>query len=309
MKPPLDIVVVGGLNTDFLIRGPSLPEPGETIQGGEFLSAPGGKGANQAVVTARLGSRTAMIGKVGREPRGTDLIKALQKERVNTRWIFRDAKTPTGAALIMVDQSGEKQILASPGANEKLTQTELHKAASILKQCRVLMLQFEVPMPVVVEAARLARRGRARVVLDPAPAHPMPKELFELVDFIRPNASEAEALTGCKVTDRASARKAAHQLLKRGIGAVGIQAGEAGDLLVTPDEEHWLPRVKVQTVDATGAGDAFVAAMAVALSEGKSWLEAGRLANATAALATTKFGAQAGLPTRAEAERLLCKVR
>ena len=302
VKAKWDVVVLGGANMDYLIRGKKLPAPGETVDGDEVRIACGGKGANQAIAAARLGAQVAFVGRVGNDENGKETVRNLKREEVDVSAMQFDSKKATGAALVMVDAQAEKQILVAPGANQQLT---VRGAESLLRSARVLLLQFEVPMRTVLAAAKIAHRAGAKIVLDPAPAAKPPVELLKLVHFIRPNSSEAEALTGIKVRNRADARRAAHALFDRGVQAAAIQAGHEGDLVVWRDGERLFPRLKVKSVDATGAGDAFAAGIAVALAEGKSFVEAGALANAAAALATTKFGAQTALPRRQEVLRLL----
>jgi ribokinase len=302
-----DVAVVGSANTDFLIRGPKLPAAGETVGGEEFHEGAGGKGANQAVAAARLGARTAFVARLGRDRRGDELAAALTAEGVDLRGVARDAAAPTGAAVIMVDRKGEKSILIAPGANGRLGAADVDAAADVIRAARVVLCQLEVPLEAVLAAARLGRAAGAKVVLDPAPARPLPDELLSLLDVIRPNATEAETLTGVKVSDRGSARRAAEQLLGRGVRAVAVQAGGDGNLLVWPGGECWMPKLPVKSIDATGAGDAFAAGLAVMLAEDRPPDEAGPFANAAAALATTAVGAQAGLPRRQDVHRLLAQ--
>lgn len=302
---PFDVIVVGGINSDFVLRGQYLPGPGQTVLCDSFFQGPGGKGANQAVAAARLGARVAIIGCVGNDDRGKSLIANLRREDVETRFITQTPKAVTGVALIMVDQSGEKSIGACMGANHKLSAIDIHHAREALQNCKVLLMQFEAPDPALVAAAKLARKAGAKIVLDPAPPRKIPKQLLPLLDIIRPNSSEAEFLTGIKVEDRASARRAANALMKKGLSAVALQAGNGADLFVWPGGEEYLPHFKVKSIDATGAGDAFAAALCVGLAEGKSLAEAGRMASATAALKTLKLGAQAGLPSRRKLEQFL----
>lgn len=300
-----DVVVVGGVNTDYLVRGERLPRPGETLEGEIFQEAPGGKGANQAVAVARLERRVGLIARIGRDQRGHRFLDQLAGEGVDVRYIRRDDDAITGVALIMVDRAGEKQILTAPGANRRLSGIDVGAAKGTIATSKVLLAQLEVPLPAVTLALRLARAAGVRTVLDPAPAVPLSEDVLQLVDVIRPNASEAETLTGVPVRDRTSAARAARVLLDRGVAAAVLQTGEAGDLLVTPNEERFLPRIPVESVDATGAGDAFAAALAVGLAEERSLTEAAAMGSAAAALATTKLGAQAGLPRREEVLRLL----
>jgi ribokinase len=300
-----DIVVVGGINSDFVLRGDAVPKPGETVVMPEFFQGPGGKGANQAVAAARLGRRVAMIGCVGDDERGDAAIANFIREGVETRWIAR-AKTHTGVALILVDKDGEKSIGANMGANSKLTVAHVRAAAEAISACKVLLMQMEVPDAALVAAAKLKKDRR--VFLDPAPPRQLAKGLLSRIEVIRPNSSEAEFLTGIKVTDQKSASRAARALIKQGAQIVIIQAGDGGDLLVSPMGEIYSPHFEVKSVDATGAGDAFAAAFAVGLAESHRDFEGIlRMASATAALKTTKMGAQAGLPKRRALERFLRK--
>ena len=188
-----------------------------------------------------------------------------------------------------------------------MKRAHIRKAEPMIARADVLLMQFESALECVLESARIARKHNVKVVLDPAPPTKFPSELFKLIYAIRPNSAEAEFLTGVKVKDRASARRAAQVLIKKGVQIAAIQAGNAGDLVVSRDEEFLVPRLKVKSVDATGAGDAFAAGLAVAIAEGMRLEESAHFANITAALSTTKFGAQAGMPTRREVERLARK--
>jgi ribokinase len=304
-----DIVVVGGANWDYLIRGATLPAPGGTVRGDEFQEAPGGKGANQAVAAARLGARVALVARVGTDEQGTRILERLRSEGVDHRHVVRDDEVATGVALIQVAGRGEKQILATTGANGKLSVADVDASRDVIARAKVLLLQLEPPVHVIDAAVRIAHSAGVRVVLDPAPPAPLSDETLRFVSLVRPNSEEATAMTGVHVHDRDSARAAAHALLDRGPAVAVVQAGSAGDLMLSRDgdtlHECWLPHFDVRSVDATGAGDAFAAALAVMLAEGRPLDEAGRFASATAALKTTKLGAQAGLPTRREVESFL----
>lgn len=298
----MSILVVGSANTDYTIKGPNLPKPGETTIGQQFLIGQGGKGANQAVAVARLGVPVSFVGCVGHDERGNDLIQHLQNEGVDTKDMIADSQMPTGAAVIQVENSGEKQIFIAPNAGLRVRDV-LHTDS--FKQALLVIMQLEIPLDTVIEVAQVAYLAHKLVILDPAPSKDLPDELLRCLTLIKPNQSEAEYLTGVSVWDRDSARKAAKVLLNRGVQAVSVQVAEEGDLLVTRSEEYWLPRFSVDSVDATGAGDAFTAAMAVALLEGNQWEEAGQFASAAAALTTTKLGAQDALPTREAVQDLL----
>lgn len=303
----IDVAVVGKANIDYLVRGPRLPVPGQSVNGDAFQEAPGGKGANQAVGAARLGAKVALVARVGRDARGDAVLAALHDEGVDTRQVTRDPAESTGVALCQVGSSGEKQILSAAGANARLTAACVREAASVLRGARVVLCQLGVPLEAVAEAVRIGREAGAKVVLDPGPPAPLPDAVIGCLDLIRPNTSEAKVLTGITVCDRASARAAARDLLRRGARAAAVQAGEHGDVLLWDGGEVWLPRFEVRRVDATGAGDAFASALAVCLAEGKPLEEAGHFASACAALATTVLGAQASLPRREAVLALLSR--
>ena len=313
-----DVIVIGGLNSDFLARGSALPGPGETNNGDTFFSGPGGKGANQAVAISRLGGRVAMIGAVGDDSRGEDLIQRARVEGVDVERVRRIGRTQTGAAVIHVDAAGKKQILAVPGANYRLVAEDVRNTLAAIASAdpasvtrhfsrAVVLAQLEVPLECVEAAFKWARDVGARTVLDPAPPVQLRDDLLSLVDVVKPNAAEAELLTGIRVADRDSARKAARALLDRGVGAVAVAAGDEGNLLVWKGGEHWLPRLKVKAVDATGAGDAFAGTLALYLARGRPLVEAATFANAAAALKTTKLGAQPGLPREPELRQFLSR--
>ena len=305
MATRVDIVVVGAMNSDFLIKGAKFPQPGETAKGEAFLSAAGGKGANQAVAAARLGASAALISCVGRDARGRELRSRVAAEGVDVGHVHEVEDAETGAALVMIDAAGEKVILAFSGASARISRDFVEGAGRLIATAKVLLLQFEAPVESVIFAAKIAHAAGVKVVLDPAPALPMPKELVPLLTAIRPNASEAEALTGIRVHDRSSALQAARELQQRGIRIVGTQGGDEGDWLLWDEAQIWLPRFSVATVDATGAGDAFAGALAVALAEDQPPEKAGRFCSASAALTTTKLGAQPALPFRRDVEALM----
>lgn len=302
------IFVVGAANTDYLIRGPRLPRPGETVQGEEFVEAAGGKGVNQAVAAARLGASVGLVARVGSDARGDGIVAALWAEGVDARFVVRDPEAITGVALIQVGEQGQKAILTAAGANRRLSHSDVQAAAPALAAARILLVQLEVPIEITMAAVSLTRKAGGQVILDAGPAVPLPDAFLREINIVRANASEAEVISGLPVRDRASARAAAVELLRRGVQAAALQAGEEGNLLVWRDGEAWLPKIPVESIDATGAGDTFAAALATYLVGGHSLEEVGRFANAAAALATTVLGAQAGLPRRAAVEELLARV-
>jgi ribokinase len=302
-----DVVVVGKANIDYLARGAELPRPGEGINGDDFQEACGGKGANQAVGAARLGARVALIARIGNDHRGSRVLAALKADGVDASQVTCDDTAHTGVALCQVDARGNKQILSAAGANARLTAAMVRNASPLLKSCKILLCQLGVPFEAFAEAVRIARSAGARVVLDPAPGFPLPQEILRELEVVRPNALEAQAMTGLAVVDKDTARAAAQHLVEHGAKAAAVQAGKDGDVLVWRGGETWLPRFEVQRVDVTGAGDAFASALASCLAMGDELPRAGRFASASAALATTRLGAQASLPTRAQVEALLAR--
>ena len=300
------IAVVGSLNVDLVARAPRLPAPGETVIGGELMRFPGGKGANQAVAAARLGGRVSMIGCVGDDEHGDLLLESLRAAGVDGGRVRRDPGAASGAAIVAVDERGENAIVVAPGANLRLVPVDVAAAEEEMAGAAVLLLQLEVPLETVIAAARLGRRRGVAVVLDPAPARPLPDELLASVDVLVPNETEAEALTGISPDDPAAQQAAAKRLRERGVGAVVLTLGARGAYLGAPDgTTARVPAFEVAAVDTTAAGDAFVGGLAVALAEGRPLAEAVRWGGAAGALAATRPGAQPSLPSRAEVESLL----
>lgn len=306
-EQPIDVLVVGGANFDYLIKAPDLPAAGESIAGGVLHEGPGGKGANQAVAASRLGARAAFVGCVGADARGRAILAELAREHVDTRCVRSDVGAITGVALIMVNGRGEKAIMTAPGANRRLSVDDVAYAAPWFARARVVLLQLEPAIEVTLAAARRGREHDARVVLDMAPPAALPDALVRAAHVVRGNSHEARVVTGIDVTDVDSARRAGQALRRRGAAAVCI-AAPGGDLLLFGTRELWLPHQPVEIVDATGAGDAFSAGIAVGLAENLPLDEAARLGASAAAVKTTRMGAQAGLPRRDEVDRALALV-
>lgn len=307
-----DILVIGSLNVDLVVRSPRFPKPGETISGEDLQIIPGGKGANQAVAAARQGADVAMIGRVGSDNFGPFLIQNLKTNLVDTSHVLAD-DSATGTAIIIVDTSGQNSIVLSPGANGKVSSTDLEQAASLTP--RLTLFQLEIPIPMVLQAARDAKANGSRVILNPAPAKSLPQELIALSDFIIPNESELSLLSGLEVKDISTAEQAAKVLLGQGAKNIVVTLGAHGALIVTEDKTIQVSSFKVEVVDTTAAGDAFIGGFAAKLLEsnlqgdGKiSDIElqrAVRYGCACGALAVTKFGAQPSLPAKAEVEQFL----
>jgi ribokinase len=306
MKP---IVVVGSSNTDMVIRVPRIPRAGETLLGGVFLTAAGGKGANQAVGAARSGGKVALIARVGRDVFGDQAIAGLRRDGIDVSCVFRDKLTASGVALIFVAKDGENSIAVAGGANAKLSPADVRKATGVIRSAALLVAQLETPLATVAAAVRAAVRAGVQVILNPAPARPLPNSLLKLISVLTPNETEAELLTGIKVIDAAAAAKACSKLRSRGVGTVILTLGSRGAFLADANGQKLVPGFKVKTVDSTAAGDVFNGALAVALAEGKTVLDAVRFANAAAALSVTRLGAQPSAPTRAEIEKFLGRSR
>lgn len=299
------IAVVGSMNMDLVIRAPHIPEPGETILGNDFLTVPGGKGANQAVAAAKLGGLVSMVGRVGEDTFGNVLLNNLNSVGVDTQHVQRDAETASGVALIVVDNLGENSIVVASGANLQLTEDDVEAAAEVILEAEVLLLQLEVPLRVVIKAAQIAHENQVLVILNPAPAKTLPPNLLSLVNILVPNESETSLLTGLPVESQSDLEMAASYLLETGIDTIVITLGSHGALLVRDNEVKLFPAHDVNPVDTTAAGDAFVASLAVALSGGKSLHDGVRWGNAAGALASLRFGAQTSLPTQEEVSRML----
>ena len=305
--PKKSIVVVGSSNTDMVVNVARIPKPGETILGGSFHTAPGGKGANQAVAAQRAGGAVTFVASVGQDAFGQQAVTGFVKEGINVDHISRHKTEPSGVALIFVAADGENSIAVASGANARLTQTQVEKAAGAIARASVLVMQLETPLPTIEYAARAAAGKKVAVILNPAPARPLPDALLRRVTILTPNETEAEILTGIKVTDNASAAKAAGVLLAKGVCIVIITLGSRGALVAMTGLTQHIPGFKVKPVDTTAAGDCFNGALAVAFAEEQPLLDAVRFANAAAALSVTKQGAQPSAPKRRDIEKLLAR--
>jgi len=291
---------------DLVVRTRQMPCPGETVRGESFTTSPGGKGANQAVAAARLGGAVQMIGRVGDDTFGQTLHAGLEAEGIDVKYVHKTADAATGVAMILVDQQGENSIIIAGGANAMVTPDDLFGCEECFEAADMVMLQLELPAPTVRVAIDMARRHRCKTILDPAPAKAnLPEALFK-VDILSPNASEAETLTGKKAHDERTDKLIASSLIARGAGIAVLKLGPRGCLVVMADGHFYrVPGYKVDVVDTTAAGDAFTAAMALAVARGDDLHSAAKFANAAGALACTKFGAQAAMPTEIECKMLL----
>ena len=322
MKTGGKVVVLGSTNTDMVIAGRKLPAPGETVCGGRFMMNPGGKGANQAVAAARLAAAKGactFIAKVGDDLFGRETAARMKKDGIRTRLVV-DEKEPSGTALILVDAKGQNVISVALGANGTLAPQDVAPFKKDIEGAAVLVMQLETPVETVEWAAKTARAAGAATILNPAPARKLPRSLYPLIDWITPNETEAEILTGVKVTDAASAAEAAAVLKKRGVGHVAITMGSKGVFygdITAPcgrlrpmgkqagraerePSGRLFPCRKVKAVDCVAAGDTFNGAFAVALAEGRNCEEAVAFAQKAAAIAVTRPGAQSSIPFRKE---------
>ena len=288
------IVVIGSCNTDMVVKANRLPVPGETILGGSFYMNPGGKGANQAIAAARLGADVTFISKIGYDLFGLQALEIYKSERINTEFIFTDSKKPSGVALISVDSFGENCIIVASGANQSLSPEDIDKAKDKIREADTILMQLEIPLETVEYATALAYEYGKRVILNPAPASSLNNELLKKTNVILPNRIEAEMLSGIKVTNLKSAHRAVQAISCKGIENVVITLGKEKDKYIM------IPAKEVDTIDTTGAGDVFSGALSVSLSEGRSLIEAVEFANAAAAIAVTRIGAQSAIPYRTE---------
>jgi ribokinase len=302
MKPY--ILVVGSSNTDMVVKADRLPGPGETVLGGAFLTAAGGKGANQAVAAARLGADVVFVAKVGKDVFGQQAVELFKKEGIDTSYIAIDEENPSGVALITVDSHGENCIVVASGANASLFRVDLVAAEEKIKHAGLVLMQLEIPLETVKYVAGLAAALGVPVILNPAPACSLPDELLSAVSILTPNQKEAEMLSGVAIVDKAGVEKAARVLAGKGVKTVIITLGAGGALLLDGGELHWVAAPIVAAVDTTAAGDVFCGALAVGLSEGRSMNDAVGFACAAAALSVTKMGAQTSAPMRGEVDRL-----
>jgi len=304
-----EIAVVGSLNADLTVRVPRFPAPGETISGDGFAIVPGGKGANQAAAAGRLGGRVAMIGQVGADAQGALLREALQGAGVDTRLVAVDESAATGVAVITIDAHGENEIILAAGANGTFAPERLAPALGALRSARVVLLQLEIPLATVLRAAAEARSAGAVVILDPAPAIPIPDQLLSLADYVTPNERELAILVGGTPTGDDTPLDAvdamARTVLARGAARVLVKLGARGARLVAPEMARSWPARQVHAVDTTAAGDAFNGSLAVELTEGASLDQAVRFATTAASISVTRAGAQPSLPTRSEVEAVL----
>ena len=293
------IVVVGSANTDMVVKAATLPLPGETLLGGTFFMNAGGKGANQAVAAARLGGNVTLIAKVGNDIFGKQTIEGLQKENINTDFVFTDDTAPSGIALIMVNEEGENCIVVAPGANANLLQADI-ETVNAINEAAIILMQLEIPLATIEAVAIMAKATNQQVIINPAPAQPLSDELLNGLFLITPNETEATLLTGVTVTNQATASKAADIFLNKGVQNVIITLGKQGAYFKNRNEQFKVAAPVVQAKDTTAAGDTFSGALTVALTENMDWQQAIQFAVTAASISVTRLGAQASVPFRSE---------
>ena len=299
------VVVVGSANTDMVVKTAHIPGPGETVLGGEFIMAAGGKGANQAVAAARLGAQVTFVARLGTDVFGDQAVAGYQREGIDTSYIVRDPETASGVALIFVDAAGENSIAVASGANACLAPADVERASGAIANADVLLVQLEIPIASVRRAVELAHQAGTRVVLNPAPAKEIDPALLALVSIATPNEHEIKVIVG-----EAERQRSIDSMLHAGTETVLVTLGRQGVLWARRDgRQELVPAFSVTAVDTTGAGDAFNGGLACALARGLPMAEAIRYANAVGALAVTQMGAQPSMPARTAVEAFLARRR
>ncbi len=299
------ILVTGSSNIDLILKVPRFNHPGETLQAEDLATVFGGKGANQAIAAKQLGAEVALITRLGSDPQGRAYRRYLIQKGLDPTSIFLDPKVPTGMAFIEVDRKGENRIVVAPGANGTLSAKDIHRCAFLLKRTQIFVTQLEIPMEAVATGLEMAKRYGARTLLNPSPVRPLSEGILSLVDFLVPNEQEAQALARLHMRKDQDLPKIAGRLLKWGVQNVVVTRGAKGLYFKNEKEEIWMKAFKVNVVDTTAAGDAFMAGLACALLEGRTIRDALRFANAAGALATTRLGAQPSLPSKRGVETLI----
>lgn len=294
------ITVIGSTNTDMVIKSVRLPRPGETILGGTFLMTQGGKGANQAVAVARLGGKVMFVAKTGNDIFGNNTRELLRKDGISGKYLLIDPVYPSGVALITIDEKAENSIVVSSGANGNLLPEDLMQIPEIIEDAEIILMQLEIPLETVEFVAEAASNCGKKVILNPAPGRPLPTDLLKKLYLITPNETEAELISGVKITDLQSAEQAAQRIHQLGVPAVIITMGAKGALIYADSKMELIPASPVKAIDTTAAGDVFNGALAVALTEGKTLAESVRFAGKAAAISVTRMGAQDSVPYRHE---------
>lgn len=303
----MSILVLGSFVMDQVVSTPRAPENGETIIGNSFAVFPGGKGANQAVTAARLGGTVTMAGKVGDDAYGETFLKVLKEEGIDNSFVEVDKENGTGVGFVTLEENGDNRIIVVPGANLKYTKEELAKLDAVLDETEILIIQLEMDLDVMEEAIKMAQEKGVKVIANPAPGQVLSDKFLSYVDYLTPNETELEILTGMPVNNVDDTIEASKYLLNKGIDNIIVTLGDNGALVVTPDFVEHVEGYQVEVRDTVAAGDSFNGALAVSIVEGVSLQEAVKLANATGALTVTKDGAIPSIPSREEVEDFIKK--
>lgn len=298
------IVVIGSSNMDMMVKSNRLPKPGETVLGGEFMMNSGGKGANQAVAASRLGGNVCFISKIGKDVFGKQLLELYKSDNINTEYVFDDEKLPTGIALITTDEKGENSIVVASGANANLLPANIRLAQERIVASDILMMQLEIPIETVMYAAEVAKKAGVKVILNPAPAYHLPESLLKMLYLITPNETEAEMLSGVKITDMRTARQAADSIVSKGVENIIITLGADGALIKEKGQFCKIEAYPVKAVDTTAAGDVFNGALCTFLAEGMTLTKAAVFASKASAISVTRLGAQPSIPYRNELDMI-----
>jgi len=304
-----NVVCFGSYVVDLTSRAGHLPVPGETVIGSSFKMGPGGKGSNQGVAAHRAGADVIMMTKVGKDVFGNMALDFYQSEGMNTDYVFVDDERETGTALIMVDENtAQNCILVVSGACGNVTDADIEKARPVIEKADVLLVQLEINIDAIYKVIDMAYNAGVKIVLNTAPVQKIDQSVFSKIDIVTPNEVEAGIITGVDVTDEASARKAAEVFMGWGVKSVVITMGKAGAFVMNAEKQAFIPSVKVDAIDTTGAGDAFNGGFVTALVEGKDIFEAAKFGNVTGALSVTRLGTAPAMPYRGEIDAMMQKV-
>lgn len=299
------ILIVGSTNMDMVVLTENFPKPGETLLGKKFQTFPGGKGANQAVGVAKLGAKNYFITKMGNDEFRKKLTDNLTIKGVNINDIIIDNEESTGIAVIMVDTNGQNEIVVVPGSNMRLTPKEIELKSSLFEAAQILLTQLEIPLETIEKSVELAKKNKMAIILNPAPARKLPDKLLNMIDYLTPNETELETLTGVKIIDDNSIRQAAEQLLAKGVKNVIVTLGDKGSYLINNEKAALFRARKVKVLDTTAAGDAFNAGLAYAISQQNSLEDSIQFAHFVASISVTRMGAQSSMPTKSEVANLI----
>jgi ribokinase len=299
------VTIIGSYSAGLFFTGDALPRPGETVNGHEFFEGPGGKGSNQLIAASVMGARTRFVARVGADEYGRKALGMYEAYGISTELIRVDETAPTSVGAILIDREGRNLINIVAGANGNLSRGDINAAAPYIKDSFVVGFQLETPLDTVAYGLKTLSEAGVRTLLDPAPAAPLPDELYPYIYYLKPNEHEASLLSGIEVTGKDSARAACEWFLEKGVHTAVVTLGEQGAVIMEEGKCVHIPAPKVQTVDTTGAGDCFSGSMMARLAAGGSIENAVRFASAAAALSTTKFGVVNAIPTIEEVKKFM----